>query len=159
MYNNIYLGGSPDTAGLSVESLDSQIRQLNAYRARLQELQQSSMQAPEAQKKSLWTSLDQELETMTSEQMARLNSNSEYQTSYSNIQTLVQQELMNLVKNKIETSENGKKLLESHLALTKELKTQIMTDARKEMELFLKFKDYAKNNPNSTYEDFLKNNV
>jgi DNA-binding FadR family transcriptional regulator len=159
MYNNIYLGSTPDTSGLSVDNLDSQIRQLNAYKMKLQELQNNSRIPPAETTKSLWTSLDAELESMTEEQLAQLSTNPKYVSSYNQIQTLVQQELMNLVKGKIENSEQGKKLLESHLEITKGIKSSIIQDAKKEMELFLKFKEYAKSNPNATYEEFLKASI
>jgi hypothetical protein len=157
--NNIYLGNTPDNPVLSVDTIDAQMRQLNAYKQRLQELQRASLSPTQETQVSLWATLDRELESMNEEQIARLNANPKYAASYNQVQVLVQQELMNLVKHKIEGSEHGKKVLEEHLALTKELKTAIVQDARKEMELFLKFKEYAKSNPNSTYEDFLKANV
>jgi hypothetical protein len=159
MYNNIYLGGTPDTSGLSMDSLDSQIRQLNAYKMKLQELQNNSRVPQPEPTKSLWSSLDAELSTLTDEQLTQLNTDAKYVASYNQIQTLVQQELMNLVKGKIEGSEQGKKILESHLEITKSIKTSIIQDTKKEMELFLKFKEYAKSNPNATYEEFLKNNI
>lgn len=62
----------------------------------------------------------------------------------------------NLVRGKIEASEDGKHLLEEQLKLVKLLKSKIVEVTNKEMELFKAFKEASKTNPNLTYEEFLK---
>jgi hypothetical protein len=157
--NNIYLnsGLGGFDAPLTSETLDNQIRQLNAYRERLNELQRASV--PNGIKNSpvsLWNTLDEELRSMDQETLSRITNDSKYIQSYAKIQELVQVELLNLVRGKIEASEEGKKLLSDHLSLTKELRQDIEKDTKKEMELFMQFKEYSKKNPSATYEEFLK---
>ena len=69
---------------------------------------------------------------------------------------MVQAEVLNLVRGKIEASEDGKHLLEEQLKLVKLLKSKIVEVTNKEMELFKAFKEASKTNPNLTYEEFLK---
>ena len=43
--------------------------------------------------------------------------------------------------------------------LVKKLKEQIINDTNREMDLFNRFREYSKMNPNITYDEFLKNNL
>lgn len=85
-----------------------------------------------------------------------LLSNQDYVNNYNALQNMVQAEVLNLVRGKIEASEDGKHLLEEQLKLVKLLKSKIVEVTNKEMELFKAFKEASKTNPNLTYEEFLK---
>ena len=37
--------------------------------------------------------------------------------------------------------------------------TKIIEDTNREMELFRKFKEYSKEHPNTSYEEFIKENI
>lgn len=52
------------------------------------------------------------------------------------LQSMVQAEVLNLVRGKIEASEDGKHLLEEQLKLVKLLKSKIVEVTNKEMEYF-----------------------
>ena len=80
-------------------------------------------------------------------------------TIYNEIQKIVQTELLNLVKSKIESSPIGKELLTKQLTLVRKLKNKIIQDTDMEMELFKKFKEYSKSHPEVTYDQFLKDNI
>lgn len=69
---------------------------------------------------------------------------------------MVQIELLNLVKAKIENTEEGKDLLQRQLRLVKKLKTKIIEDTNNEMAVFKKFQEFSKDNPNLTYDEFVK---
>lgn len=69
---------------------------------------------------------------------------------------MVQIELLNLVKGKIENTEQGKDLLQRQLRLVKKLKTKIVEETDNEMAIFKKFKEFSKDNPELTYEEFIK---
>lgn len=85
-----------------------------------------------------------------------LLTNQDYVTNYNALQSMVQAEVLNLVRGKIEASEEGKRLLEEQLKLVKLLKSKIVEVTNKEMELFKAFKEASKTNPTLTYEEFLK---
>lgn len=101
-------------------------------------------------------SIDAEIAPLTQEQQNMLLSNQDYVNNYNALQSMVQAEVLNLVRGKIEASEDGKHLLEEQLKLVKLLKSKIVEVTNKEMELFKAFKEASKTNPNLTYEEFLK---
>ncbi|UVX98407.1 MAG: hypothetical protein [Bacteriophage sp.] len=100
--------------------------------------------------------IDAEIAPLTQEQQNMLLSNQDYVNNYNALQSMVQAEVLNLVRGKIEASEDGKHLLEEQLKLVKLLKSKIVEVTNKEMELFKAFKEASKTNPNLTYEEFLK---
>nr|UVM99013.1 MAG: hypothetical protein [Bacteriophage sp.] len=104
----------------------------------------------------IWDAIDAEIAPLTQEQQNMLLSNQDYVNNYNVLQSMVQAEVLNLVKGKIEASEDGKHLLEEQLKLVKLLKSKIVEVTNKEMELFKAFKEASKTNPNLTYEEFLK---
>lgn len=104
----------------------------------------------------IWDAIDAEIAPLTQEQQNMLLSNQDYVNNYNALQSMVQAEVLNLVRGKIEASEDGKHLLEEQLKLVKLLKSKIVEVTNKEMELFKAFKEASKTNPNLTYEEFLK---
>lgn len=148
--NQFILG---DSMFNSVDSLDAQIQKMEAYRNKLQQMQSSQ------QSSIVWDDIDMEINPMTDEQKSRLFNDEEYFNNYSQIQNLVQKELLNLVKAKIESTPEGKELLQNQLKIVRNLKGKIVKETNQEMELFRKFKEYSKQNPGITYEEFIKNNI
>lgn len=104
----------------------------------------------------IWDAIDAEIVPLTQEQQNMLLNNQDYVNNYNALQSMVQAEVLNLVRGKIEASEDGKHLLEEQLKLVKLLKSKIVEVTNKEMELFKAFKEASKTNPNLTYEEFLK---
>lgn len=104
----------------------------------------------------IWDAIDAKIAPLTQEQQNMLLSNQDYVNNYNALQSMVQAEVLNLVRGKIEASEDGKHLLEEQLKLVKLLKSKIVEVTNKEMELFKAFKEASKTNPNLTYEEFLK---
>lgn len=148
--NQVILGN--DSMFNNIEDLDSQIKRMELYRQKLKQLN-------EIKSNSVWNEIDNEISPLTEEQRLRMQQDSEYMSIYNELQLMVQSELLNLVKDKIEGSAKGKDLLEKQLALVKKLKSKIVEDTETEMKLFNKFKEYSKSNPNITYEQFIKDNI
>ena len=98
--------------------------------------------------------IDRELKSMTDNQKRKLSENSDYVKIVSSLQEIVQDELMNLVKDKILLRNDGKVLLDKQLNLIKILKDKIVEETNYEMELFKKFKEASINNPDLTYNEF-----
>lgn len=109
--------------------------------------------------KLIWDDIDAEINPMSEEQKNRLLMDEEYAEVYTELQTLVQTELLNLVKSRIESTDRGKDLLSRQLRIIKNLKGKIINETNREMEMFMKFKEYSKQNPNITYEEFIKANL
>ena len=154
--NQVILGG--ESMFNNIEDIDMQISKMEAYRQKLKQLK-DSQQAQQPPKSALWDKIDEELFPMSNEQKNRLMQDESYMEIYNELQTMVQTELINLVKYKIESSEKGKELLNKQYNIVKKLKSRIIEDTNREMDLFRKFKEYSKTNPNTSYEEFIKNNI
>jgi len=151
--NQVILGG--DSMMTSIEDLDTQIQKMEAYRRRLQEMKgvQQQQQQPV---KLIWDEVDAELLPMSNDQKDRLFDDEEYVQTYTRIQSLVQAEILNLVKGRIEGTPEGKELLQNQLKIVRRLKSKIIDDTNREMEIFKRFKEYSKAHPGVTYEEFIK---
>lgn len=142
--NQVFLGGGSN-------DIESQIRQLEEYRKRLQSLETSGS--------SLWNTIDNEVSALDDRKRNLIMQDTEYVNVYNNIQMMVHNELLNLVKAKIEASEQGRKLLEKQLESLRKARQRIEEKDNKDMELFNKFKEFSKANPNVTYEQFIKSEM
>lgn len=69
---------------------------------------------------------------------------------------LIQEELINSVKDKVANSPCGKELLEKQLNNIRTKKDSIIEEANRELELFKKFQIAAQANPKLTYVEFCK---
>lgn len=151
--NQVFLG-SDSMMGSGLDDLDTQIRKMEAYRNKLRQMQ--SQQQPQ---KLIWDEIDAEIIPMTGGQKARLLQDPEYAEVYTDLQSMVQSEVLNLVKGRIENTERGKELLSKQLKIVKKLKNKIISETNREMELFNRFREYSKQHPDITYEDFIKANL
>ena len=155
--NQVILGGD-SMFNSNLDDLDVQIQRMEAYRQKLKQLKESQQQQP-IQKSLIWDQIDAEITPMSNEQKNRLLNNADYVDTYNELQSIVQVELLNLVKAKIENTEKGKELLSKQLKIVKKLKTKIIEDTDREMELFKKFKEYSKKQPDTSYDEFIKENM
>jgi hypothetical protein len=152
--NQVFLGNSPYH---SLDDIDIQIQNMENYRNKLQQLK--NLQNQQMNQKLVWDDIDAEVRPMTNEQRKKLFDDAEYVEIYTKLNEMVQNEILNLVKVKIENNQEGKELLTKQLKIVKRLKNDIINETNREMELFKKFKEYSKINPEVTYEDFIKVNM
>ena len=148
--NQVFLG-NPDPL-LNNNDLNSQIQYLKQYEAQLAQLQKKGT----LQTDLIWDTIDKEMSSLTENQKAKFFEDKEYAEITNSLQKMVQIELINLVKAKIEGTTEGKDLLQRQLQLVKRLKNKIIQDTDNEMAIFNKFKEYSKDNPNLTYDEFIK---
>ena len=142
-----------------IQSLIQQKQILSDRQRQYQQSMQQTQQGPQPVQQntvSLWTSIDSEIEPLTNEQREMLATNEEYVNNYNTLQAMVQQELLNLVRDKIEESEDGNKLLTAQLSLVKKLKTTIVETTNREMEIFKMFRQASATDPKLTYDEFIK---
>lgn len=151
---NMYVG-TPDPLLGSPRELEEQVKLAEQRLTALQEMSRARSNLQQSQS-PIWDAIDKEIEPLTEEQKVKLQGSNEYMTLYSQLNSMVQTALLNLVKGTIEQSEEGRSLLESQLRLIKDLKVKIIDDSNKEIELFRKFKEYSRTNPGATYDEFIK---
>lgn len=68
--------------------------------------------------------VDAEISPMTDEQKARMLQDEDYVDTYTKIQDMVQAEILNLVKGRIEATPEGKELLQRQLKIVKKLSSE-----------------------------------
>lgn len=152
-FSQINIGGDPllNTQGFNIEE---QLRQLEMRKQSLESLKQLN---PQAMPTSLiWNEIDAEVRVLSQEQLQKLFENEDYVRIYVRIQELVNAEILNLVKPRIESTPEGKQLLQEQLNLVRKMKPKIVEDTNRDMELFKRFREFSKTNPDVTYEDFIK---
>lgn len=148
--NQVFLGNSDPL--LSQTDLNNQIQLLKQYEAQLSQLQSKGT----LHTSPVWDDIDSEMSSLTESQKARFFEDSEYTEITNSLQNMVQIELLKLVKSKIENSTEGKDLLQRQLKLVRKLKAKIIEETDNEMAIFKKFREFSKDNPNLTYEEFVK---
>lgn len=104
---------------------------------------------------SLWVKIDNEVVNIDKYTSDALSSDENYKTINTQLQSIVQQELLFLVRDKVEQREDGKKLLEKQLQIIKQVKSNVSDKRNKDMDLFNRFKEYSRLHPETTYEQFL----
>lgn len=160
--NQVILGGGDPLLGTSVvgNNLDEQLQLLERYKQNLEAAKQIKQQTATAPiQKLIWDEIDSEIIPMTEEQKNMLFQDEDYVETYTRIQGMVQAELLNLVKGRIESTQEGKDLLQSQLKIVKKLKGKIIQETNREMEMFRKFREFSKQHPEVTYEEFIKANI
>ena len=153
--NQFILGGDSMFSS-NLDDIDTQIQRMELYRQRLKQIKESQQIQNSQPQRLIWDEIDSEITPMSSEQKNRLLQDQDYTSIYTELQSMVQSELLNLVKAKIEGSERGKDLLQKQLKIVRKLKTKIIEDTDREMEMFKRFKEYSKEHPNTSYDEFIK---
>ena len=162
---NFNLGYDPLLAAVAnnpvdyVSQIDNQIQQLNAYKAHLQNqvpAANNTNQEKDNTSINLWDEIDKEVNSLNNDQKAILAEDEVYNNLSAELQMMVQEELVNSVRDKIANSPRGKELLQKQLNNIRTKKDIIVEKANKELELFKKFQIAAQANPKLTYVEFCK---
>ncbi len=163
--NQVILGGDPLLGGSVIgNNLEEQLQWIERYKQNLEAAKQMKQQSQQpvsqsAPQKLIWDDIDAEIEPMTDEQKSRLLQDEDYVETYTRIQNMVNAEILNLVKDRIENTPEGKELLSHQLRTVKRLKSKIIDETNREMEMFRRFREYSKQHPGVTYDEFIKANM
>lgn len=153
--NQVFLGADPLLGNKTVGSdIEEQLRMLESRKQALESMKQLNTQAIQKPVAVTWNEIDSEMSVLNNDQKEKLFNNPDYVELYTSLQIMIQNELLELVKYKIEASSKGKALLEEQLKLLKKLKARIIENDSKDMELFRRFQEASKANPELTYEQF-----
>lgn len=112
-------------------------------------------EVPVNKTESLWTKIDAEVANIDKYTSDALSSDENYKSINTQLQNIVQQELLFLVRDKVEQREDGKQLLEKQLQIIKQIKSNVSDKRNKDIDLFNRFKEYSRIHPETTYEQFL----
>ena len=103
-----------------------------------------------------WEEIDREVAALTKDQQELLAKDETYVSISTELQLMVQEELINSVKGKIAASPRGAELLKAQLDNIRKKKDKIVAESNKDIELFKKFQIAVQANPNLTYAEFIK---
>jgi hypothetical protein len=152
--SQINIGGDPLLTSTNGYNIEEQLRQLEARKQALESMKQLNPQAMPTS--VIWNEIDTEVKVLSQEQLQKLFENEDYVRTYVKIQELVNAEILNLVKPRVESTPEGKQLLQEQLNLVRKMKPKIVEDTNREVELFRRFREFSKTNPDVTYEEFIK---
>ena len=152
--SQINIGGDPLLTSTNGYNIEEQLRQLEARKQALESMKQLNPQAMPTS--VIWNEIDTEVKVLSQEQLQKLFENEDYVRTYVRIQELVNAEILNLVKPRVESTPEGKQLLQEQLNLVRKMKPKIVEDTNREVELFRRFREFSKTNPDVTYEEFIK---
>lgn len=161
--NQVFVGGDPLLGNSAISNnLDEQLQMIEKYKQNLEaarQMKQQSLPQTIVPQKLIWDDIDSEVNPMTEEQKSRLLQDESYVDNYTKIQSMVNNEILNLVKGRIESTPEGRELLSNQLKTVKKLKSKIIDETNREMQTFMKFKEFSKLNPEITYEEFIKASI
>ena len=147
MLSQVFLNHQDPLLGGS--DVNEQLQRLKLYESQLMRMQNANNSA-------IWDSIDKEMTGLSESQKQRFFEDSEYRNITESLQQMVQIELLSLVKGKIEMKQEGKDLLQKQLSVVKRLKTKIVQDTDNEIAIFNKFREFSKEDPGLTYDEFCK---
>lgn len=138
-----------------IANIDNQIAQLNQIRQRTVDLYSRGIGNSPSTGESLWTKIDAEITNCDKYILDIISKDERYLQLNNELNSIVQQELLLLVRDKVEQREDGKRLLEKQLEIIKSIKEKSKESRDEEIMLFTRFKEYSKLHPETTYEEFL----
>lgn len=107
-------------------------------------------------KNPIWDKIDAEVSALTDEQKKLLANDEDYKAVQEELAIKVQEHLLQLIKPRIEATEDGQKLLQKVYDATIVAKKNVVSATNKEMELFRQWQNYSVAHPEATYLDFVK---
>jgi hypothetical protein len=128
---------------------NSQAKIIEEYRRKVET--QSTSRTP------LWDKIDAEIAPLTDEQKIRVLNDEDYLAKQSELQQIINEQVLMIVKPYVEQSERGKQLLGEVYDVVQVAKKKAVQETNKEMELFRQWQDYSRKHPEATYAEFLKN--
>lgn len=131
------------------KEIDERVRQLQLMKDKYNSTIKNTVN-----NESLWTKIDTEIRSLNNDQRNILFNSEDYIIIDNQLKALIQEALINSVKNVVENSEIGNKLLNQQLNLIRTNKDKIIAESNKEIETFKKFQIAAQANPNLTYKEF-----
>ena len=136
-------------------NIDNQMAELARTKQRLIDIQNKSLNNTNTSEDSIWSKIDKEILDSDKSTLEAISNNEDYKNINNKLNAIVQQELLLLVKDKVEQREDAKSLLEKQLEIVKYIKDKHKQEREGEVMLFTKFKEYSKLHPDTTYEEFL----
>ena len=149
------LGGSSDFASQfkDIEQQQILLEQKKKQLAELAEKAQAESEGKTVSQTPIWDEVDMITANMTEAEFALVQDSEEYKASSEKLMTYVGALQLRAIRPIVEKSEEGRKILEQHLATIKVIRN---TASKKVEEELNTFKEYTEKYSHLTYEDYLK---
>ena len=103
----------------------------------------------------LWDKLDAEVSALTDDQKRSLMEDEDYKAAQDELAVKIQEHILQLVKPRIEATEDGQKLLQKVYDAAVVAKKKVIAASNKELEVFKQWQAYSVSHPEATYQQFV----
>lgn len=133
-------------------TLDQLAQQNEIYSQKLQELQKMPLHQSQRTSTPIWDEIDKIVSSLNEQEKAVLINNKEYYENSVAIQEMVNSEILLLVKGRIESSPEGKTILEQQLSFVKRTSKVAKEETARRDALF---REYVTEHSNMTWQEFM----
>lgn len=104
----------------------------------------------------IWDKIDAEVSALTDSQKQLLIEDEDYKAAQNELAIKIQEHILQLVKPRIEATEDGQKLLQKVYDAAIVAKKKVVAESNKEMEMFKQWQTYSVSHPEATYQQFVE---
>ena len=104
----------------------------------------------------IWDKIDAEVSSLTDEQKKLFVEDDDYKVVQDELAVKIQEQVLQLVKPRIEATEDGQKLLQRMYDVVVTTKKKVVSETNKEMEIFKQWQRYSVSHPEATYQQFIE---
>ena len=134
-------------------SMDQLAKENEMYQQKLQALQQlPKSQSVQRTETPIWDEIDRIVSSLNEQERSILNNNKEYYDNSMAIQEMVNAELILLVKGRIESSAEGKDILEQQLSFVRRTSKTAKEETARRDALF---REYVTEHSDMTWQEFI----
>lgn len=103
----------------------------------------------------IWDKIDAEVSALTDSQKQLLLEDEDYKAVQNELAVKIQEQILQIVKPRIEATEEGQKLLQKVYDTAVVAKKKVVAESNKEMEMFKQWQAYSVAHPEATYQQFV----
>ena len=104
----------------------------------------------------IWDKIDAEVSALTDDQKKLFVEDEDYKVVQDELAVKIQEQILQLVKPRIEATEDGQKLLQRMYDVVVTTKKKVISETNKEMEIFKQWQNYSVSHPEATYQQFIE---
>lgn len=104
----------------------------------------------------IWDKIDAEVSSLTDDQKRLFVEDQDYKAVQDELTVKIQEQILQIVKPRIEATEDGQKLLQRMYDVVVVTKKKVISETSKEMEMFKQWQRYSVSHPEATYQQFIE---
>lgn len=152
---NIFVGTPDPLLGPSYSP--NYMQQIDAEMQRLNQIKQHIVSnGSSSNSTGLYQTLLKEIQSLNNDEKAILGRCEDYIKLDTQLQSMVNQVILEIVIPRIENTEEGKRIIQGQIDFVRNNRSEIANEANKDLELFKKYQIAVKANPDLKYNDFIE---